>query len=104
MTHKKAVNNMTIRIVAGKITKSKQNGAEYQRTLQAWDAKLCFMQHTVYANTKEELKILDEDEHSVNIACDNLQYHHNEEDGCISNGAVIRTRKGTPECVVASNA
>ena len=95
---------MVIRMVAGKITKSKQDGAEYQRTLKAWDAKFAFMQQTIYADTKEELKIIDEDEHRVNIACDNLQCHHNEEGGCVANGTVIRIRKGTPECIASSNA
>lgn len=95
---------MAVRIVAGGIVECKLPNAKYQRTLKAWDAKFAFMQQTIYADTKEELKIIDEDEHRVNVACDNLQCHHNEEGGCIANGTVIRIRKGTPECIASGNA
>lgn len=53
---------MTVRIEAGKITESslsERGFGQYKRLLIATDVKLRFMQHTIFANTKEELEIID---------------------------------------------
>lgn len=50
---------MAIRIEAGKIKECKGSNAKYERTLKAIDVKFVFMQHTIYAKTKDELEIID---------------------------------------------
>ena len=105
---------MAVRIVAGKIIKEGVginlgvNHLELDKNgnLEIINPNGVLGEPDIIIIEKEDFKALIsfiDNEHRVNIACDNLQCHHNEEGGCISNGTVIRIRKGTPECIASSN-
>ena len=50
---------MTVRIEAGEIRENPDNNSKYVRLITAWDAKLCFLQQHIFADTKDELEIID---------------------------------------------